>query len=56
MYPKSDHFHALKHIAETTKSLSKRLSELRNVIKEQGFEIYDDIEKSQFTFIEARKL
>ncbi|MGC2383122.1 MAG: integrase repeat-containing protein, partial [Nitrososphaeraceae archaeon] len=43
-------------IAETTKSLIGRLSELRNVIKEQGFEIYDDIERGNFTFIEASKL
>ncbi len=43
-------------IAETTKSLSARLSELRNIIKEQGFEIYGDEEKGDFTFIEARKL
>jgi hypothetical protein len=41
---------------ETTKSLSSRLSELRNVIKEQGFEIYEDEERGDFTFIEARKL
>jgi superfamily II DNA or RNA helicase len=43
-------------IAETTKSLSGRLSELRNIIKQQGFEIYKDEERSIFTFIEARKL
>ena len=43
-------------IAETTKSLSARLSELLTVIKEQGFEIYYDIERGDFTFIEARKL
>ena len=29
-------------IAETTKSLSARLSELRNILKEQAFEVYKD--------------
>jgi SAM-dependent methyltransferase len=43
-------------IAETTKSLSGRLSKLRQVMKEHGFEIYEDEEKGDFTFIEARKL
>jgi hypothetical protein len=43
-------------IAETTNSLSQRLSGLRKFIKEQGFEIYNDEERSIFTFIEARKL
>jgi Hypothetical methyltransferase len=43
-------------IAETTKSLKPRLSKLRDVLKEQGFEIYSDEERSQFTFIEARKV
>ncbi|MGC1927827.1 MAG: helicase-related protein [Candidatus Nitrosopolaris sp.] len=43
-------------IAETRKSLSARLSELRNIIKQHGFEIYGDEERSIFTFIEARKL
>jgi superfamily II DNA or RNA helicase len=46
----------LLFIAETTSSLSARLAELRNVIKEQGFEIYSDEERGDFTFIEARKL
>ena len=46
----------LVFIAETTKSLSARLSELRNVIKDQGFEIYSDEQRGDFTFIEARKL
>ena len=46
----------LLFIAETTKSLSARLSELRNVIKDQGFEIYSDEENEDFTFIDARKL
>jgi hypothetical protein len=44
-------------IAETTKSLIKgRLSNLGDIIKEQGFEIYSDEERGDFTFIEAREL
>ena len=43
-------------IAETTNSLKKRLSKLRSIIEENGFEIYEDTEKGDFTFIEARKL
>jgi cyclopropane fatty-acyl-phospholipid synthase-like methyltransferase len=44
-------------IAETTKSLKEgRLSNLRQVLAEQGFEIYSDEEKGDFTFIEAREL
>jgi SAM-dependent methyltransferase len=44
-------------IAETTKSLIKgRLSNLRDIIKEQGFEIYSDEDRGDFTFIEAREL
>jgi SAM-dependent methyltransferase len=45
-------------IAETTKSLSAgaRLSRLKDVIAQQGFEIYTDEEKGDFTFIEAREL
>jgi superfamily II DNA or RNA helicase len=46
----------LLFIAETTKSLSARLSDLRDVVKEQGFEIYSDEERGDFTFIDARKL
>ncbi|MGB8035353.1 MAG: hypothetical protein WCF03_16195 [Nitrososphaeraceae archaeon] len=46
----------LLFIVETTNSLSKRLSELRNVIKDHGFEIYSDEERGDFTFIEARRL
>jgi hypothetical protein len=46
----------LLFIAETTKSLAARLSELRNVIKDQGFEIYSDEERGNFTFVDARKL
>ena len=43
-------------IAETTKSLSARLAELRNVIRDNGFQIYEDEEIGDFTFIQARKL
>ena len=43
-------------IAETTKSLKGRLSKLRDVLREQGFEIYTDEERGDFTFIEAREL
>jgi hypothetical protein len=40
-------------IAETTKSFKGRLSKLRDVLIEQGFEIYTD---EDFIFIEAREL
>ncbi len=45
-------------VAETTKSLSPegRLSRLREVITQQGFQIYNDEQKGDFTFIEAREL
>ena len=45
-------------IAETTKSFRHggRLFSLRDVIKKQGFEIYTDEERGDFTFIEARSL
>src|SRR5919201_2037286 len=43
-------------IAETTKSLKGRLSSLRDGIKSQGFDIYSDEERGDFTFIEAREL
>jgi hypothetical protein len=45
-------------IAETTKSLSasSRLSRLRDVVKENGIEIYNDEQRGDFTFIEAREL
>ena len=46
----------LLFIVETTKSLSGRLSRLREIIKERGFEIYSDEERGDFAFIEARKL
>jgi SAM-dependent methyltransferase len=47
--------YGLLFIAETTKQMSARLSELRNVIKEQGFEIYNEDIKGPFTFIDAKK-
>jgi hypothetical protein len=43
-------------IAETTKSMKGRLSTLRETLTEQGFEIYSDKERGDFTFIEAREL
>jgi superfamily II DNA or RNA helicase len=43
-------------IVETTKSLKGRLSKLRDVLREQGFEIYTDEERGDFTVIEAREL
>jgi superfamily II DNA or RNA helicase len=46
----------LLFVSETTKSLDHRLSNLRNEIAKQGFEIYKDSEINPFTFIEARKI
>jgi hypothetical protein len=43
-------------ITETTKSLKGRLSNLRDEIQKQGFDIYSDEERGYFTFIEAREL
>jgi Hypothetical methyltransferase len=43
-------------IAETTKSMKGRLSNLRDEIKKQGFDTYSDEERGDFTFIEAREL
>lgn len=43
-------------IAETTKSMKGRLSKLRDVIKAEGFDIYTDEERGDFTFIETREL
>ena len=43
-------------IGETTKSMKGRLSNLRDVIKAEGFETYSDEERGDFTFIEAREL
>jgi len=46
----------LLYISETSRSLSVRLKNLRDVLKENGFEIISDKERDLFTFIEARKL
>jgi len=46
----------LLFIAETTRSLDGRLHNLREIVKEQGFEINSDEVRGDFTFIEARKL
>jgi len=53
-------------IAETTRSLSAhgslynneegRLYELKDILKREGFEIYSDEQRGQFTFIEATEL
>jgi ubiquinone/menaquinone biosynthesis C-methylase UbiE len=43
-------------IAETTKSMKGRLSNLRDEIQKQGFDIYSDDERGDFTLIEAREL
>lgn len=43
-------------IAETTKSLKGRLSTLKQVIEQYGFNIYSQEQKGVFTFIEARQL
>jgi len=43
-------------IAETSKSIKGRLSKVKQTIKQQGFDIYNDEEKGDFTFIEAREL
>ena len=42
-------------ISETTKSLENRLSNLRQVVNDNGFEIYKDEKIGPFTFIEARR-
>jgi len=43
-------------ISETTNTMQNRLSKLRDVLSEEGFDIYRDEQKGDFTFIEARKL
>ncbi|MDE1770881.1 MAG: methyltransferase domain-containing protein, partial [Thaumarchaeota archaeon] len=43
-------------IAETTNSIQGRLRDLKEILKRYGFEIYEDFESSNFTFIEARKV
>lgn len=43
-------------IVETTNSLQGRLKDLKETLKRQGFEIYEDFELSDFTFLESRKV
>jgi hypothetical protein len=43
-------------IAETTKSVKGRMSNIRDTIRKHGFDIYSDEQKGDFTFIEAREL
>jgi ubiquinone/menaquinone biosynthesis C-methylase UbiE len=43
-------------IAETTKSMKRRLSKIKEVIEKQGFDIYKFEERGDFIFIEAREL
>jgi hypothetical protein len=43
-------------IAETTKSIKGRLSKLKEVIQLYGFDVYNEEEIGDFTFIEAREL
>ncbi|MDE1812685.1 MAG: DEAD/DEAH box helicase family protein [Thaumarchaeota archaeon] len=43
-------------IAETTNSMQGRLKELKETLRTQGFEIYEDFELSNFTFLESRKV
>jgi ribosomal RNA-processing protein 8 len=43
-------------IAETTKSLSARLSTLKDEITKQGFKINSENQEGDFTFIEAMKV
>jgi 16S rRNA G1207 methylase RsmC len=50
------HTNGFLFIAETTKSMKGRLSKLKEVIEQNGFQIYSEEEKGDFTFIEAREL
>jgi Hypothetical methyltransferase len=44
-------------IAETTNAMSEgRLSDLRSLLRDHGFEIVKEEQKDAFTFIEAKKL
>jgi hypothetical protein len=43
-------------IAETTKSLTARLSDHKDEITKQGFELRSEKQEGDFTFIEAMKL
>ena len=42
-------------IAETTQSLDARLTDLRDILRKNSFQIYLEYEKDRFTFIEATK-
>jgi superfamily II DNA or RNA helicase len=50
------HTNGFLFIVETTKSLKGRLSKIKQVIEKQGFDIYNEEERGDFTFIEAREL
>jgi len=50
------HTNGYLFIAETTNSIKGRLSKLKEVLEKQGFDIYNEEEKGDFTFIEAREL
>jgi hypothetical protein len=45
-------------IAQTSRELNEdeRLHSLRDIIREEGFEIYSEEQRGDVTFIEARKL
>ena len=43
-------------IAETTKAIKGRLSKIKQVIEKEGFDIYNEEERGDFIFIEAREL
>lgn len=42
-------------ISETTHAINDRLKESHGFLKQNGFEVYEDYESGQFTFIESRK-
>jgi len=43
-------------ISETTNALKGRLDSLKQTLQENNFEVYEEFENGNFTFIEARKL
>lgn len=45
-------------IAQTSRELNEgeRLYSLRDIIRKEGFEIYSEEQRGDFTFIKARKL
>jgi Hypothetical methyltransferase len=43
-------------IAEKTKAIKGRLLKIKQVIEEEGFDIYNQEERGDFTFIEVREL